>query len=61
MSIATATHTVEGPTHPSSKSEISFKSISTQDSKIHERMDKKLSGPILASPKEFEHYPSYFD
>jgi hypothetical protein len=53
-SIATATHTVEGPTYPFSKADFFSKSISTQDSKIHERMDKKHSGPILASPKQFD-------
>jgi hypothetical protein len=52
----TATHpeATQPATHPFSKSDFFFKSISTQDSKIHQRLDKKHSGPSLASPKQFE-------
>jgi hypothetical protein len=39
-----------------------FKSISTQDSKIHERMDNKHSGPIFVTKtiriQVSQHYPS---
>jgi hypothetical protein len=34
-----------------------FKSISTEDSRVHEKMYKKHSGPKLASPNQFEPRP----